>query len=157
MAAKNIQALNAILLVKIPQAILDGLRQEIEASAASMVMQMKAACPVGPAKTHTLHLRDTITSFWSPKKKAPLELRLMVIAGSRTGTLVANKSGKRFQLARLVEFGTQHRAATPFFWPIWRANKRKIRRNATTRINAVIAGFAPVSLTDDKGNGAEAA
>jgi hypothetical protein len=157
MPAKNIAALNDALMNKIPAAIIKGLREDIEQSAAAMVAQMKFACPIGPAKTHATHVRDTITSYWSTKKTAPLELRLMVIAGSRTGTLVSNKNGKQFQLAKLIEFGTQHRHATPFFWPIWRANKRKIRRNATTKINAVIAGFASVSLTDDQGNGAEAA
>jgi HK97 gp10 family phage protein len=152
-----------VLLDRIPKAIMAAMRTDIENSVAAMVAQMKLACPIDnganrATRTHTAHVRDTILFYWSDRAaKSPLEMRMMVKAGSREGTTVRNKNGKAFQLAKLIEFGTQHRPATPFFWPVWRASKRKIRRNATDRINAVIKAFAPVSLTDDKGNGAEAA
>lgn len=53
-----------------------------------------------------------------------------VKAGDQT-TMVTNSSGGRFQNARLQEFGTKTRAANPYFFPAWRANRRRIRASIT--------------------------
>ncbi|WP_323008933.1 HK97-gp10 family putative phage morphogenesis protein [Paracoccus sp. (in: a-proteobacteria)] len=42
-------------------------------------------------------------------------------------TVVTNSSGGRFQNARIQEFGTKSRAANPFFFPAWKANRRRVR------------------------------
>ncbi|QRZ12672.1 hypothetical protein JWJ88_08620 [Paracoccus methylovorus] len=42
-------------------------------------------------------------------------------------TVVTNSSGGRFQNARIQEFGTKARAANPFFFPAWKANRRRVR------------------------------
>jgi HK97 gp10 family phage protein len=62
-----------------------------------------------------------------------------IVAGDAT-TLVGGKAhrakagfGRRsakqqqWQLARLIEFGTTSMSAQPFFFPAWRANKRKVK------------------------------
>ena len=56
-----------------------------------------------------------------------------VMAGDET-TVVQNSTGGRFQNARIQEFGTKSRAANPFFFPAWRANKRRIRASITRAI-----------------------
>ena len=54
-----------------------------------------------------------------------------VKAGDET-TIVTNKSGGRFQNARIQEFGTRKRAANPYFFPAWRMNRTRVR-GAITR------------------------
>lgn len=49
-----------------------------------------------------------------------------VVAGDAT-TMVTNGSGGRFQNARIQEFGTKTRAANPYFFPAWKANRRRVR------------------------------
>ena len=49
-----------------------------------------------------------------------------VVAGDST-TVVTNSSGGRFQNARIQEFGTRTRGANPFFFPAWKANRRRVR------------------------------
>lgn len=49
-----------------------------------------------------------------------------VVAGDET-TMVTNGSGGRFQNARIQEFGTKTRAANPYFFPAWKANRRRVR------------------------------
>ena len=58
---------------------------------------------------------------------------VMVKAGDAT-TIVTNKSGGRFQNARIQEFGTKARAANPFFFPAWRVSRRRVRGNITRAV-----------------------
>ena len=51
---------------------------------------------------------------------------VMVKAGDAT-TVVTNSSGGQFQNARIQEFGTKSRAANPYFFPVWRANRTRVR------------------------------
>lgn len=139
----NLAQFNDAITNKLPASILAGLKDEIENSIGIVVDQMKANCPVsspgdrwgGP--THSEHLRDSIRAKWgTPRDRTPLGLRMTLIYGS-DGTLVQGH-GRQFQLARLMEFGTLKMHAQPFFFPIWRAYKRKLRLNMTRRVNAVI-------------------
>lgn len=56
-----------------------------------------------------------------------------VKAGDST-TVVTNASGGRFQNARIQEFGTKARSANPFFFPAWKANRRRVRSAITRAI-----------------------
>jgi len=51
---------------------------------------------------------------------------VLVKAGDST-TVVTNASGGRFQNAKIQEFGTRKRAANPYFYPAWRANRTRVR------------------------------
>lgn len=57
----------------------------------------------------------------------------VVKAGDAT-TVVTNASGGQFQNARLQEFGTKARNANPFFFPAWKANRRRVRSAITRAI-----------------------
>lgn len=59
---------------------------------------------------------------------------VMVKAGDAT-TVVENASGVKFQNARLQEHGTKTRPANPFFYPAWKANRRRIRAAITRAAN----------------------
>lgn len=51
---------------------------------------------------------------------------VIVKAGDAT-TVVTNARGGTFQNARIQEFGTRSRAANPFFFPAYRANRTRVR------------------------------
>jgi HK97 gp10 family phage protein len=58
-----------------------------------------------------------------------------LVSGSR-GARKGGKAGRRWQNARLQEFGTQKMPAHPYFFPAWRAQKAKARQ----KIGAILAG-----------------
>ena len=58
---------------------------------------------------------------------------VMVRAGD-SSTVVTNSSGGRFQNARLQEFGTKTRPASPYFYPAWRANRTRVRAGITRAV-----------------------
>jgi hypothetical protein len=164
MAVQGIQEFNRQMIEIIPAAILEATRQSIAESMAPVVNQMKGLAPydtsTGEAKRrHAVHLRDTIRAEWSTAKnveRSALALRMLIIAGS-AGTQVGarkvsmqkaaiiGKGGKQFQLARLIEFGTQEHKARPFFFPIWRAYRMRLRRSVSSRVNAVITQYSNTS------------
>jgi hypothetical protein len=155
MAVQGIQEFNRQMIEIIPAAILEATRQTIAESMIPVVNQMKSLAAydttTGAAKRrHAVHLRDSIRAEWSTAKNvenAALALKMLIIAGTVQTEVgarkaVSGKSGKAFQLARLIEFGTQDHPARPFFFPIWRAYRRKLRREVSVRVNAVITGWS---------------
>jgi len=54
-------------------------------------------------------------------------IRVMQLALPKIGVLVIAGSAKAFY-ARWVEFGTQKTPAQPFFWPAYRALRKKIKK-----------------------------
>ena len=58
---------------------------------------------------------------------------VVVKAGDET-TIVTNERGQRFQNARIQEFGTKERAANPYFYPAYRANRSRVRAAMTRAI-----------------------
>lgn len=63
---------------------------------------------------------------------------VMVKAGDAT-TVVTNKSGGRFQNARIQEFGTKTRPASPYFFPAWRTNRTRVRAAITRAVRSAWA------------------
>lgn len=55
----------------------------------------------------------------------------VVVKAGDSSTIVTNSSGGRFQNARLQEFGTKSRPASPYFYPAWRANRTRVRAGIT--------------------------
>jgi len=118
-------------LDKIPQEIKEQVKREMERQADQIVAQMKASGPADSGK-----LRNTIGWTWGrlgkgqhalaqAKNALGSEMTLTVYAGDAS-TRVDHGSGER-QLARLIEFGTRTMKAQPFFYPVWRARKKKAR------------------------------
>lgn len=58
---------------------------------------------------------------------------VVVKAGDET-TIVTNRTGARFQNAKLQEHGTKNMPANPYFNPAWRANRTRVRAAITRAI-----------------------
>jgi hypothetical protein len=155
MAVLNLAEFNRQMIEQIPASILEATRQTIAESMAPVVNQMKSAAPYDTStsegkRRHAVHLRDSIRAEWSTAKNAEnaaLALKMLIIAGTAQTEVGARKaasgkSGKKFQLARLIEFGTQEHKARPFFFPFWRAYRKGIRRAVSSRVNQVITAYS---------------
>lgn len=125
----------------IPKAIKERVKKDMEQIAQEIVDKMKAIVPV-----KTGALRDSIgwtwgrppkgsTAFAQAKSELGSEMTLTIFAGNQL-TMVRSKKGRRpyLQKAWIIEFGTTKKPAHPFFRPVWKLQRKKIK----TRLRASI-------------------
>jgi HK97 gp10 family phage protein len=136
MTVENLDKFNKQMTVDVPMSVHDALKAEIERQSSLLTQRISGLTPVDRGV-----LKATVKWEWAkPKDNSPLGLRTRVTAGDST-TIVSNRRGKRWQLARLVEFGTVHRKATPFFFPVYRAYKKKMRSALSTATRKAIKAW----------------
>lgn len=128
----------------IPKSIKNEIKKSLETNAEKIVNSMKSYVPVD-----TGSLKNSIGWTWGrPPKGAMIlgrassqlggELTITIYAGNAK-TMVAGKDGKfEHQLARLIEFGTKEMSAQPFFYPVWRINKKAIKRDINKSIRKAV-------------------
>jgi HK97 gp10 family phage protein len=101
---------------------------ELNAQAAALVGVMASAVKHGPTGELARSIRI------EPGKKQTV----VVVRAGGAATTRQGGSGKPYDYARAVEFGTEHVAAQPFFFPSYRLMKKKMRsamkRKITKRI-----------------------
>lgn len=105
------------------QAATEAARLEAQNQAATVAGLMKI---LAPKDDHKLERSIKATRTDTGAK---------VTAGDAT-TIVTNRSGGRFQNARLQEFGTKSRPASPYFFNTWRGKRRTVRSALTRKFNA---------------------
>ena len=124
-------------LTKLPQTVKDQIKRDFEVSAADLVKAMKATVAVDSGD-----LKATIQWNWATGKRpkyaqgsrATSDLSVLITAGGQV-------AGRDVRYAHIVEFGsaphvqggqfpgTMHPGlpARPFFFPVYRARRRKMR------------------------------
>lgn len=122
----------------IPEHVRDRTKAAMEKGATEIVSMMKGRVPVD-----TGALRDSIGWTWGDAPKGS-----MVIAQSRKvkGERITIYAGTRNKglgdqdafYARWVEFGTQHAAPHPFFYPSYRTLKRRVKSRITREMKKAI-------------------
>lgn len=132
--AKLQKKLNAM-----PQIAKEEMKQALEAAADEIVEMAKRLAPVLKEPTNRRkagELRDSIGWTWGKAPKGSLTLGKVAeasLAGDLTITVFAGNSSAFY--ARWVEFGTQNMAAQPYFFPSYRATKKRavsrVRRSIT--------------------------
>lgn len=128
---KGLAAFQRKMTRTIPRAVRRNLRTTMAVYAGRLVSTMEAFVPEDEGD-----LKNSIAWTWG---EAPLgslviatvgdrgsDLRITVYAGDES-TVVTNKSGGRFQNARIQEFGTMEVPASPYFYVSWRLRKRSIK------------------------------
>lgn len=119
-------------LASIPQVVQDAAEKPLEDGVEAMVGALKRAAPVAEEhETHPGQLRDSIEKYKNPDR--PLSWR--VIAGAR------DKFGRMF--GRYVEFGHGNAGPRPFWFPTYRAFKKKIRTGVYTATRKALATLFP--------------
>lgn len=119
-------------------AIHDELVKQIEKEAARLVREMKVLVPVDSGD-----LRDSIGWTWGDAP--PGAMVVMRYNGGRSHDVIAatiyagSRGGDQDAFyAHFQEFGTVKTPASPFFFPVYRANRARIRRNLKNAVNRAV-------------------
>lgn len=133
-------------LRNIPVAIRAEVVKAMEASASDLVRAMRATAP-----RDTGALLSSIDWTWGSAPAGAItvgelrgrsyeQLRITIYAGGTAATARLQRRGVGrsgsfvTDVARLQEFGTVNMRANPFFYPVWRANKRLVRGRITRAV-----------------------
>lgn len=143
-------------LRELPDDVQIELRNNMVQTAERVVAMMKRLCPV-----RTGALRDSIGWTWGAPPRGAFSLgtvrgdqsalAISIFAGGTTATrrMQSRASGRRqsdqkrsgsFETdeARLIEFGTVHMAAQPFFYPAWRANRSRYKAGQVAALRRAV-------------------
>jgi len=118
---------------RLPEAVRLAVRAEMELIAQQMVAQMRRLAPRDQGE-----LAASIGWTWGAAPDGAIaiasvgdgEMRITIYAGNDR-TKVFNSRGVAFQNAKLQEFGTKAMPASPFFFPVVRAQRRGARSRIT--------------------------
>lgn len=133
-------------LQRMPEVAKQRIRVTMEQSADEIVAMAKN---LAPEKSGAL--RDSIGWTWGKVPQGAMTLGKVAsasLAGDLTITIYAGTRDKKLGdrdafYARFVEFGTQNMAARSFFFPSYRANKKRARsrvRRSVTKAAKEVAG-----------------
>lgn len=119
----------------IPAKVREAAKAELERSAAEIVATMKRFAPVD-----TGAVRESIGWTWGDAPEGTMKIG--TVGGKAYGALSITiyAGGKEAFYARFQEFGTREMRAHPFFFPAWRAHKKKVKARLTRAINKAIKG-----------------
>ncbi len=133
---KNLDRLKA-KLAAMPGQIKPAIKQALDKNADQLMSLQKNLVPVG----ETGVLASTIR-----KEQGALELSVVVKAGGEKTTKKIREDAKGgapdYDYANAVEFGTEHAAAHPFFFPAFRALKKTMKSRLSRAISAAIKGLS---------------
>lgn len=118
-------------LSAIPQIARQEIQIALEQSADEIVVLAQSLVP-----TDTGDLKDSIGWTWGKVPKGAMTLgkvRAAQLAGDLTITIYAGNSEAYY--ARWVEFGTQKMKDRPYFYPAFRALRKRSRSRVTRAIN----------------------
>jgi HK97 gp10 family phage protein len=118
---QGIDKLRKRLIDDIPHQVRDALKAGMVEAANTIAAAARLRVPVDTGELRsTIRVSDIrVTKFGN--------LAISVLAGDETTFVGSPGRGVQFQLARLVEFGTQKRAANPFLTTAFRAQRRRAR------------------------------
>lgn len=126
---QGLQSLERKLTKTIPDRVRQLLRQAMEQSANEIVALMKRLVPKGA----TGRGEESIGWTWGEAPEGSMTLGTVQMPGGDMAITIYAAGGEAFYL-RFHEFGTQKMAASPFFFPAYRLNKRRAKNRITRAI-----------------------
>lgn len=121
-------------LAALPTAVKGKLRAALAKSADEMVALAKSLVPVDRGD-----LRDSIGWTWG---KAPSGSMVLATGGTSEFTITIYAGNDEAFYARWVEFGTINQAAHPFFFPSYRALRKRARSRIARETNKAMKQVA---------------
>jgi HK97 gp10 family phage protein len=118
---------------QIPELVRAQVRAELEEIAEQVVAQMYAQAPHS-----TGDLAGSIQWTWGDAPAGALTIG--TVGGREFGSMritIFAGGGDQFY-ARFQEFGTVNMPASPFFFPVWRVNRRRVRGRITRAIKKAV-------------------
>lgn len=142
MTVIGLDRLKRKLTLVIPAQVEKATAAAMEVGADEIVAMMRRLVPVD-----TGQLRNSIGWTWGDPPKGAMVLgksksaggdgrNVITIYAGNEQTVVGSRS--QFQLARLQEFGTQAMSAQPFFFPAYRALRKRVRGRITRQMKKAI-------------------
>lgn len=125
------------------------LKVQLEKEAEKLVQAMKSITPILRRPDYRRRagaLRDSIGWTWGDAPAGSIaiaksssgakygKMAITIYAGTRDKKLGAEDAF----YAHFVEFGTQKMVASPFFFPVYRANKKNIRTNLSRAVSRAV-------------------
>lgn len=128
----GLKSLNRKLTQTIPERVRIRTRAAMEKGADEIVAMAKSLVPVDSGD-----LRDSIGWTWGDAPKGSIVLASS--APDRGGERITIYAGNdEAYYARWVEFGTQKNLPSPFFFPSYRALKRRVKGRITREMRKAI-------------------
>ena len=117
----------------IPVKVREAAKLALEQSAQEIVDTMRRFVPVESGD-----LRDSINWTWGDAPSGAMTIG--TVKGSAYGSMriTIYAGGDKAFYGRFQEFGTKKMAANPFFFPAWRAKKKKVRSRLSRAISKAI-------------------
>lgn len=118
----------------IPVKVRQAARETLEQNAEEIVKDMRRAAPVGE-RGNLLH---SINWTWGDAPEGSMAIG--TVGGSKYATMritIYAGGGDAFY-AHFQEFGTVNMHANPFFFPVYRARKKRVKSRLTRNINKAI-------------------
>lgn len=131
MANKSVEAFRK-LTVDLQRDIFNDAVSELDVQSDNLMQMMRSVVVHGP----TSNLADSIR-----KEQGKKETQVYIKAGGPT-TTVKSGGGKPYDYSRAVEFGTEHVAAHPFFWPTYRLMRKRMRAAMARKITKRIKQYS---------------
>jgi len=121
-------------MAAIPKAAREAVRIAMQDQADKIVEDMFNTAPQG----RTLQLAGSIGWTWGDAPRGSMVIG--TVGGRQYGGLRITifAGGDEAFYARFQEFGTANMAANPFFYPVWRARRRRTRGAITRAIRKAI-------------------
>ncbi len=130
-------------LARMPEAIKEEMRKAMAQGADEVVALAKSLVPVDQGD-----LRDSIGWTWGDPPKGSIilgNIKRSAKAQARkdAGLLITIYAGNdQAYYARWVEFGTVHMTARPYFYPSYRAVRKRVKSRVTRATNKAIKQVA---------------
>lgn len=117
----------------IPNKVRSAAVAEMERCASEVVAAMKRLAPVDQG-----NLRDSIAWTWGEAPAGTIKVGTVGAKEYGSLSITIYAGGDDAFYATFQEFGTKEMRAHPFFYPAWRANRKKVRARLTRAINKAI-------------------
>jgi len=134
---KGVAQLRKKLTVTMPKRVEDATRKAMEAGAEELVAMMKRLAPVDKGD-----LQISISWTWGAAPKGSVVLAKSK-PDSRGMRITIFAGGDEAPHARWKEFGTIKMPADPFFFPSWRALRRRIRSRIVRNMKKAVQAEFP--------------
>jgi HK97 gp10 family phage protein len=120
----------------VPEAVEQRVREAMETAATQVVSDIRTLAPVDTGR-----LKGTIGWTWGAAPKGAVEIASATAgnaADDRGLKITIYAGGGAAFYARFVEFGTRKMRPHAFFYPAYRANKRRIKSAITRALSKAI-------------------
>lgn len=120
-------------MVGVRAAVERELRAELEIVADQIVADMRLLVPVDDGD-----LRDSIGWTWGKLPGGTGPIGVVSQAKKDRLRITIYAAGGDQYYGRFIEHGTKDRPAHPFFFPAWRANRRRVRSRLSRRLTRTL-------------------